>query len=81
MRRTFEFTLDNEKKITATSPTLRMWTDFLNAKNDGEIISIIAKLIGEDTDYIYENFTIDDLTRFIGEYPQWVKGVKDKDPN
>lgn len=81
MKRTFEFTLDNETKITVNSPTLRMWHNFLESTKDSEIVSSISEIIGEDTDYIENNFTIDDLRRFIAEFPAWVNGEKQSDPN
>ena len=81
MKRTFEFTLDNETKITVSSPTLRMWHNFLESTKDSEIVSSISDIIGENTDYIENNFTIDDLRRFIAEFPAWVNGEKQSDPN
>lgn len=81
MKRTFEFTLDNETKITVSSPTLRMWHNFLESTKDSEIVGSISDIIGETTDYIENNFTIDDLKKFIAEFPAWVNGEKQSDPN
>lgn len=81
MKRTFEFTLDNETKITVSSPTLRMWHNFLESTKDSEIVGSISDIIGETTDYIENNFTIDDLRRFIADFPAWVNGEKQSDPN
>ena len=81
MKRTFEFALDNGTKITVSSPTLRMWHNFLESQKDSEIVGSISDIIGENADYIENNFTIDDLRRFIAEFPAWVNGEKQSNPN
>lgn len=79
--RKFVFKLDNDMEITVNAPTVRNYHNFLESKTDAEIIESIATIINHDVEYVYDNFTIDDLSRFITEFPLWVRHEKQSDPN
>ena len=46
-----------------------------------EICSRNDEAVDVDESYIENNFTTDDLGRFMEEFPKWIKGVRDSDPN
>lgn len=88
MRR-FEFTLDNGTKLSIKPPTLRMYyKGLLNAKNDPQLFGSVAEIctrndenINITEEYVIDNFTVDDLNRFMKELPAWVSAERKADPN
>lgn len=81
MKRTYNFTFDSGETLTLGAPKLRHYNDLLSAKNDGQVITAVADIIGKDTEYILDNFTTDDIKRFVRDYPAWVQDIKENDPN
>jgi len=88
MRR-FEFALDNGTVLHIQPPTVKMYyKGYLAAKNDPQLFRSIAEICSRndegltiDESCIEDNFTTDDLGRFMEEFPKWIKGVRDSDPN
>lgn len=81
MKRTFELTLDSGETLTLGAPKLKDYNALMAAQNDSQIIAAAADIIGKDAEYILDNFTTDDIKRFIRNFPAWVQGVKESDPN
>lgn len=88
MRR-FNFKLDNGTALTIKPPTLRMYyKGLLNAKNDPQLFSAVAEICNRNDEniaiteeYVIDNFTTDDLTRFMKELPVWINSERKADPN
>lgn len=88
MRR-FNFTLDNGTALTIKPPTVRMYyKELLNAKNDPQLFNAVANICNRNDEnisiteeYVVDNFTTDDLDRFMRELPAWVKSERSADPN
>lgn len=79
--RTYEFELERGGKISVKPPTVRAYNNLMSAKSDDEIIEAIAQITENDRDYIENNFTYDDLRKFIMDFPLWVHNIKKSDPN
>lgn len=88
MRR-FTLSLDNGTVLNIKPPTLRMYyKGLLTAKNDPQLFRSVAEICSRNDEnkaiseeYIIDNFTTDDLNRFMKEFPEWVKGEREADPN
>ena len=88
MRR-FIFTLDNGTTLSILPPTLRMYyKELLTAKNDPQLFNAVANIcnrndekIAINEEYIIDNFTVDDLSRFMKELPVWINSERKSDPN
>lgn len=88
MRR-FNFKLDNGTALTIKPPTLRQYyKGLLIAKNDPQLFRSVAEICNRNDEgtevteeYIVDNFTTDDLYRFTKDFPAWVNGEKESDPN
>lgn len=88
MRR-FIFKLDNGTTLTIQPPTLRMYyKELLTAKNDPQLFNAVANICNRNDDnitvteeYIIDNFTVDDFSRFMKELPQWINSERKSDPN
>jgi hypothetical protein len=60
----------------------------LNAKNDPQLFGSVAEIctrndenINITEEYVIDNFTVDDLNRFMKELPAWVSAERKADPN
>lgn len=88
MRR-FAFELDSGTKLSIKPPTVRMYyKGLLIAKTDPELYRSIAEIcsrndegIALSEEYIIDNFTTDDLARFMRDFPAWVNEERRADPN
>lgn len=88
MRR-FIFILDNGTQLTIKPPTLRMYYKGLRcAKTDPQLFNAVAEICGRNDEnisvneeYVIDNFTTDDLSRFLKELPAWIDNVRASDPN
>lgn len=88
MRR-FIFELENGTVLTIKPPTLRMYyKELLTAKNDPQLFNAVAHICNRNDEeiiiteeYVIDNFTVDDLSRFMRELPAWVNNEKKNDPN
>lgn len=88
MRR-FNFKLDNGTVFTIKPPTLRQYyKGLLIAKNDPQLFRSVAEICSRNDEgtevteeYVVDNFTTDDLHRFMKELPAWVNSEKEADPN
>lgn len=88
MRR-FVFALDNGTVLNIKPPTLRMYyKELLTAKNDPELFNAVANICNRNDDnisvteeYVIDNFTVDDLSRFMKELPAWISNERKSDPN
>lgn len=87
--RKFNFKLDNGKRFTIKPPTLRQYyKGLLTAENDPQLFRSVAEICNRNDEgtevteeYIVDNFTTDDLHRFMMDFPAWVNGEKESDPN
>lgn len=88
MRR-FKLTLDNGTELTIKPPTLRMYyKELLKPKNDPQLFNAVAEICNRNDEgiriteeYVIDNFTTDDLDRFMHDFPKWVKNERSADPN
>ncbi len=88
MRR-FAFRLDNGTALTIHPPTLRQYyKGLLLAKNDPQLFRSVAEICSRNDEgteiteeYVVDNFTTDDLHRFMKDFPAWVNNEKESDPN
>lgn len=88
MRR-FNFKLDNGTALTIKPPTLRQYyKGLLIAKNDPQLFRSVAEICNRNDEgievteeYFVDNFTTDDLHRFVKDFPAWVNDEKESDPN
>ena len=87
--REFVFVLDNGTSLSVKPPTLRMYyKEFLKAKNDPELFNAVANICNRNyneievtEEYVIDNFTTDDLKRFMKDLPAWVNAERNADPN
>lgn len=79
--RIYDFELERGCKIAVKPPTVRAYNNLMSAKSDDEIIDAIAQITEKDRDYIENNFTHEDLRKFIMDFPLWVHNIKKSDPN
>lgn len=88
MRR-FEFILDNGTKLTIQPPTLRMYyKELLTAQNDPQLFQAVADIcnrndenIPVNQEFVIDNFTTDDFSRFMKELPAWINNERNSNPN
>lgn len=88
MRR-FVFTLDNGTVLSIKPPTLRMYyKELLTAKNDPQLFNAVADIcnrndegIAVTEEYVIDNFSVDDLSRFMMDLPEWIRAEREKSPN
>ena len=88
MRR-FDLMLDNGTRLTIKPPTLRMYyKELLTAKNDPQLFNAVADICNRNDEnvpitpeYVIDNFTTDDLSRFMRELPAWISSERTSDPN
>ena len=88
MRR-FRFALENGVKLSIKPPTLRdYYKGLLVADSDEQLFAAVAAICGRNdenipvnADFIIDNFSTDDLSRFMTELPAWVKSERKADPN
>ena len=88
MRR-FEFILDNGTKLTIQPPTLRMYyKELLTAQNDPQLFQAVADIcnrndenIPVNQEFVIDNFTTDDFSRFMKELPAWINNERHSNPN
>lgn len=88
MRR-FEFKLDNGTELNIKSPTLRMYyKELRTVKNDEQLFAAVAEIcnrndesVAIDKEYVIDNFTTDDLKRFMRELPAWIENERASNPN
>lgn len=88
MRR-FVFTLDNGAVLSIKPPTLRMYyKELLTAKNDPQLFNAVADIcnrndegIAVTEEYVIDNFSVDDLSRFMKDLPEWIRAEREKNPN
>ena len=86
--RKFKFSIDNGTAFTVHAPKLCRYKAFLTAKGDDEVYTSVADIVSDndekktiDKDYISNEFTVDDLSRFYKEFPAWLSNEKEADPN
>lgn len=87
--RKFNFKLDNGTTLTIKPPTLRMYyKGLLTAKNDPELFNAIADICNQNVEginvteeYVIDNFTTDDFSRFMKQLPAWINSERNSDPN
>ena len=87
--RQFKFSLDNGTILLIKPPTLRMYyKEFLKAKNDPELFNSVANICNRNyneikvtEEYVIDNFTTDDLKRFMKDLHAWVNAERNADPN
>lgn len=87
--RKFKFTLDNGKSLTIQPPTVRMYyKGLMTAKSDPQLFQSIAEICSRNDEGIrfteekfIDNFTTDDFSRFMSEFPKWVQKTREADPN
>ncbi|MBR4627787.1 MAG: hypothetical protein IKO47_08830 [Ruminococcus sp.] len=88
MRR-FVFKLDNGTVLNIKPPTLRMYYKELRcASTDPQLFNAVADICGRNDEgiavneeYVIDNFTVDDLRRFVKELTSWIEGERASDPN
>jgi len=81
MKREFKFKLDSGEVITAYAPKLCVYKELQEAKNNGELIKAVAKVLSVNERFVYDKFTTDDIRNFYVKYLAWICGEKDSDPN
>ena len=87
--RKFEFLLENGQKLTVNPPSVRLYyKKYASAKSDNALFEAIAEICNNNdekvpvnVDYLLDNFTVTDLQRFTANFPAWINGEKDNDPN
>lgn len=87
--RKFKFTLDSGQTLTVNPPSVRLYyKKYASAKSDNDLFSAIAEICNNNdekipvtADYLFDNFTVTDLQRFTADFPSWINGEKDNDPN
>lgn len=89
MMRKFRFALDNGKTLTINPPSVRLYyKKYALAKSDTALFEAIAEICSNNAekipitvDWLLDNFTVTDLQRFTAEFPKWINGERDSDPN
>ncbi|MDE5582408.1 MAG: hypothetical protein K2J08_01700 [Ruminococcus sp.] len=87
--RKFRFSLDNGTILTINPPSARLYyKKYAVAKNDNSLFEAIAEICNNNeekipvtVDYLLDNFSVVDLQRFTAEFPKWINGEKENDPN
>lgn len=87
--RKFRFYLDNGTILTINPPSARLYyRKYALAKTDSQLFEAIAEICNNNdekipvtVDYLLDNFTVTDLQRFTAEFPKWINGERDSDPN
>lgn len=87
--RKFKFYLDNGTILTINPPSVRLYyKKYAAARNDSAMFEAISEIcnnndekIAVTTDYLLDNFTVVDLQRFTADFPKWLNGEKENDPN
>lgn len=87
--RKFRFALDNGQTLTINPPSVRLYCKkYTSAKSDNDLFGAIAEICNNNTekipvtaDWLLDNFTVTDLQRFTADFPAWINGEKDNDPN
>lgn len=88
MRR-YRFTLDSGTVLNIKPPTLRQYyKGLLTAKNDAQLFRAVAEIctsndegIAVTEEYVIDNFTVDDLSRFMRGLNSWINAERSADPN
>ena len=75
------FKLDGGETIVIRPPKIKQYDKLLSASDDSDLLEAIADIAEIDPKVIYNNWTVDDLSRFYVEIQNWVNGVKASDPN
>lgn len=89
MAQSFTFNFGDGVTLNIKPPTLRMYyKQLLTAKNDTQLFNAIANICNRNYDdievteeYVIDNFTTEDLKRFMKELPAWVNAERQADPN
>lgn len=87
--RKFRFTLDSGQTLTINPPSVRLYyKKYASAKNDFAMFEAIAEICSNNdekipvtVDYLLDNFTVVDLQKFTADFPKWLNGEKENDPN
>ncbi|MBQ8297346.1 MAG: hypothetical protein IJX77_06150 [Ruminococcus sp.] len=77
----YAFKLDNGNTITVKPPTYRQFECLRTACTDGEIIRAVADMADYEVHELTKVWTIDDIRRFIIEFPAWLNAVRNIDIN
>lgn len=88
MRR-FIFVLDNGTSLSIMPPTLRMYyKELRTAQNDQQLFNAVARICNRNDEgieiteeYLIDNFTVDDFSRFMEELPKWINSERSSNPN
>ena len=87
-KRTFLFETYSGQLLTVKPPKYKLYQKLISEKqNDKEMIAVMAEILSDNiegieitSDYIYENYYIDDINKFA-DYISWIKAEKGSDPN
>lgn len=87
--RKFKFTMESGQTLTIHSPSVRLYyKKYALAKSDVALFEAIAEIcnnndekVSVNVDYLLDNFSVTDLQRFTAEFPKWINGERDSDPN
>lgn len=85
----FKFALDNGTILTINPPSTRLYYHtYAAAKSDDDLFRAIAEICNNNdekititVDYILDNFTITDTSRFTTGFPRWIANERESDPN
>jgi len=81
--------MDNGTRLHIHPPTVSQYYDkYFAASEDEEVYSTIAEIVSRNdegitftADDISNKFTVVDIIRFIGDFPEWIRKEKESDPN
>ncbi|MDE6833185.1 MAG: hypothetical protein K2J39_02895 [Ruminococcus sp.] len=87
--RTFNFSLDNGTNLTINPPSPRLYyKKYAVAKNDNALFEAIAEICNNNVEKIpvtvgdvLDSFSVFDIQRFTTEFPKWINGERENDPN
>lgn len=87
--RKFKFTMESGQILTINPPSVRLYyKKYASAKNDATLFEAIAEICNNNDekipitiDWVLDSFTVTDLQRFTAEFPKWINGERDSDPN
>lgn len=85
----FKFITESGQTLNINPPSVRLYYHkYANAKSDSQLFQAIAEICNNNdekipvtVDYLLDSFTVVDLQRFTAEFPKWINGVRDGDPN
>ena len=79
--RIFKFTLASGLKIKLKPPALRAYYELIESGRSDDILIAVAHCCRQESDWIIQNFTANDLCKFIEKFAVWIRSEREKDLN